>query len=219
LDIRYQPYGEPQHTIFEGKTTISIESHSSSLQVFGKHNLLNLQAAFYVCKELGVNARMFTEHISGFKGAARRLEVLGKNNDRTIFRDFAHAPSKLKATLEAVRQQFPKRKLIAVFELHTYSSLSERFLKEYAGSMDMADSKVVYYSKHALELKRLPNLSPEQVRSGFGINDLVVFNSPESLIEWLNRQDYTNTNLLLMSSGNYDGLDVSELARRITNKA
>jgi UDP-N-acetylmuramate: L-alanyl-gamma-D-glutamyl-meso-diaminopimelate ligase len=218
-DIRYQPYTEPQHSISEGSTTISIETFSSSLQVFGKHNLLNLQAAFHVCKELGINAEAFSKHISGFKGAARRLEVLGKNNDRTVYRDFAHAPSKLKATLEAVRKQFPNRKLIAVFELHTYSSLSERFLKEYAGSMEMADSKVIYYSKHALELKRLPDLSTEQVKAGFGSDDVEVFNQPEVLIEWLTKQDYTNTNLLLMSSGNYDGLDISELARRISNKA
>jgi UDP-N-acetylmuramate: L-alanyl-gamma-D-glutamyl-meso-diaminopimelate ligase len=134
-----------------------------------------------------------------------------------VYRDFAHAPSKVKATMDAVKQQFPDRKLIAALELHTYSSLNEKFMNEYKGAMDAADSAAVFYSQHALELKRLPSLPKERVIEGFGKQDLKVFNNKAELEHWLIGQSYDGANLLLMSSGNYDGVDVTTFAHQITN--
>jgi len=134
-----------------------------------------------------------------------------------VYRDFAHAPSKVKATMDAVKQQFPERKLIAALELHTYSSLNEKFMNEYNGAMEAADSAAVFYSKHALEIKRLPDLPKEKIIDGFGKEGLKVFNQKSELEEWLVSQSYEDSNLLLMSSGNYDGIDVTTFAHQITN--
>ncbi|CAN5235925.1 Mur ligase family protein [soil metagenome] len=205
-DITYLPYALPTYFIENGKTEIIIEGVKSKLAVFGNHNLLNLHAAYLVCKQLGISASAFVHAIADFKGAAKRLELLHSHNNFNVYRDFAHAPSKVKATIEAVKQQFPDRKLIAVLELHTYSSLNENFLAEYKGAMDPADACVVFYSKHALELKRMPPLSPEKVKESFAIKDMEVITDKEVLDQWLKLQDKTNATLLLMSSGNYDGL-------------
>lgn len=215
-DIQYQPYGLPEHFIEHGNTQITIENETRNLSVFGNHNLLNLHAAFFVCKKLGVNTKTFIEAISNFTGASKRLEVLARNDSTIVFRDFAHAPSKVKATINAVKQQYPSRKLITVLELHTYSSLNEKFMNEYKGAMDKADETAVFYSRHALELKRLPNLPKEKVQHGFGKEGLVVINTAEELENWLRSFDYKNSNLLLMSSGNYDGADMLTFADLIT---
>jgi len=207
-DIRYQPYTLPTYFIKDGITEIIIEGHKSALRVFGNHNLLNLYAAFFVCKELGVNAEAFVNTIADFTGAARRLELLSSSATGNVYRDFAHAPSKVKASIEAVKQQFPQRKLIAILELHTYSSLNAQFMKEYKGAMDKADIGIVFYSGHALELKRMPPLPKEKVQEGFEKENLLVFNTKEELESWLHLHEYSDTNLLLMSSGNYDGLDI-----------
>jgi UDP-N-acetylmuramate: L-alanyl-gamma-D-glutamyl-meso-diaminopimelate ligase len=214
--VRKVPYGIPLNRIENGITVVTLEGHSGPLKVFGEHNLLNLQAAFLACKELGVQAAGFLKGITAFSGAAKRLELLNSNDRLNIYRDFAHAPSKVKATMEAVRKQFPDRRLIAVLELHTYSSLSEQFLAEYQGALDPADEAVVFFSRHALELKRLPPLSREKVAAGFGKKDLVVINEKEELLKWLMEQSYENVNLLLMSSGNYDGLDLITFSNKIT---
>ncbi|WP_205512745.1 UDP-N-acetylmuramate--L-alanine ligase [Longitalea arenae] len=215
-DIRYQPYQVPPHTITNGKTTLTIENQSGELQVFGNHNLLNLHAAWYVCRELGMDAATFIKAVSSFTGAAKRLELLARNEHTIVYRDFAHAPSKVKATIEAVKQQFPNRTLIAVLELHTYSSLNEQFMNEYRGAMDRADKTVVFYSKHALELKRMPELPAEKVQAGFGKPGLQVMNDKGALMQWLQQQSYKNACLLLMSSGNYDGADILTFAKDIT---
>lgn len=217
-DIEYQPYGLPEYTIEKGNTVIILDQQKGSLSVFGNHNLLNLQAAFHVCKKLGVNTRSFLQAISNFTGASKRLEVLAKNEDVIVFRDFAHAPSKVKATIDAVKQQYPERKLVAVLELHTFSSLNELFMKEYKGAMDKADQAAVFYSQHALELKRLPSLPEEKVQQGFSKPGLVVINNREDLEKWLRSFNYSNTNLVLMSSGNYDGADMLTFANLITKK-
>ena len=214
--IRRVPYGLPDHMISNGETIITIDNIPGTLKVFGNHNLQNVQAAYLACKELGVDAAAFVLAMSSFTGASKRLELLASGKDVKVFRDFAHAPSKVKATMQAVKQQFPDRKLVAVLELHTYSSLNEQFMQEYAGSMDPADEAVVFYSKHALELKRMPDLPPEKVREGFGKQNLQVFNRRDELEEWLRTRQYEHTNLLLMSSGNYDGLDVTTFANTIT---
>jgi UDP-N-acetylmuramate: L-alanyl-gamma-D-glutamyl-meso-diaminopimelate ligase len=217
-DIRYQPYGLPAHSISNGKTAVTIEGATGTLQVFGNHNLLNLHAAYYACRELGMDAAHFVQAISSFTGAAKRLELVLSAERLNVYRDFAHAPSKVKATIEAVKQQYPQRRLLAVLELHTYSSLNEQFMQEYRGAMDKADTAVVFYAKHALELKRLPDLPKEKVIAGFAKPGLVVLNDKAALEQWLREQPLDNASLLLMSSGNYDGLDIPALVRQLVTE-
>jgi UDP-N-acetylmuramate: L-alanyl-gamma-D-glutamyl-meso-diaminopimelate ligase len=215
-NFRKSGYGIPEHGVKDGKTTVALEGHSRELRVFGEHNLLNLQAAWLVCRELGLPAESFLEQIAGFSGASKRLELLAEKGSTRVYRDFAHAPSKVKASIGAVKAQFPGRKLIAVLELHTYSSLQAGFMREYRGVLDPADSALVYYSAHALELKRLPPLDPETVKAGFGNPGLAVLSSAQELSGWLKKQNYDNSNLLLMSSGNFDGLDIPTFVKEIT---
>ncbi|MES2881797.1 MAG: Mur ligase family protein, partial [Bacteroidota bacterium] len=214
-DINYQPYNVLPHTIEEGQTEVEIGAAKTILKVFGNHNLLNLHAAWLVCKKLNVDAKIFADAISSFTGAAKRLELLGRNNTTVFYRDFAHAPSKVKATIEAVKAQFPQKKFIAVLELHTYSSLNEAFMDEYNGVMNEADEAVVFYSKHALELKRLPALPVQKVTEGFNKKGLQVFNDKVQLEAWLTNNDYKNTVVVFMSSGNYDGFDTETFAKEV----
>jgi UDP-N-acetylmuramate: L-alanyl-gamma-D-glutamyl-meso-diaminopimelate ligase len=214
--VRKMAYGIPAHRVDHGITVVELGGQTGPLKVFGDHNLLNLHAAFLVCQELGIDAATFMKSIANFTGAAKRLELLAQNGHVNAYRDFAHAPSKVKATIDAVKRQFPGRTLIAVLELHTFSSLNEKFLSEYRGAMDQADKAAVFYSRHALELKRLPPLPEEKVKEGFGKIGLIVINEKEELETWLTQQSYENVNLLFMSSGDYDGLDLSSLANHIT---
>jgi UDP-N-acetylmuramate: L-alanyl-gamma-D-glutamyl-meso-diaminopimelate ligase len=211
-DIRYIPYKVPTHQITNGQTYITLEGAEGPLSVFGDHNLLNMQAAYYACVELGISARNFLGAMANFTGASKRLELLASNNDCNIYRDFAHAPSKVIATIEAVRQQFPARKLIGVLELHTYSSLNKEFMQQYKGALEKTDIAVVFYSKHALQIKGLPELPESYVLEGFDKNGLLVMTDKNALEQWLQAQDYSNTNLVLMSSGNYDGIDLPSFA-------
>jgi len=213
--LRTIGYGVPEHRIENGITVVTLEGQSGSLKVFGEHNLLNLHAAYLVARELGVGTAEFLKGMASFSGAAKRLELLAANDSVNIYRDFAHAPSKVKATIRAVKTQFPGRRLIAVLELHTYSSLNEQFLSEYKGSLDPADDAVVFYSRHALELKRLPPLPEDKVKAEFGKPGLAVIQDREELRAWLMRESFKNVNLLLMSSGNYDGLDVTALSAEV----
>jgi UDP-N-acetylmuramate: L-alanyl-gamma-D-glutamyl-meso-diaminopimelate ligase len=215
-DIHYLPYQLPEHSIEKGITHITLEDAYGNLQVFGEHNLLNLQAAWLVCKLLGLSATAFLQAMQDFSGAAKRLELMAANSNTRVYRDFAHAPSKVTATLQAMRKQFPQQTLIAVLELHTYSSLNENFLHEYKHSMDGADKAAVFYAAHALEIKKLPPLSAEKVLTGFDRTDLEVFNQPAQLLQWLSQQDYQNTIVLLMSSGNFNGADMLTFAKTIT---
>jgi len=214
-DLRYQPYGIPPHTIANGTTTVQLGKAAADLKVFGNHNLLNLHAAYFACQQAGVGDADFLAAIGTFTGAAKRLEVLASNATTTVYRDFAHAPSKVKATIEAVKQQYPGRTLLAVLELHTFSSLNSDFMGEYNGAMDKADGAVVFYANHALELKRMPPLPQQQVIAGFNKAGLEVINDKHVLLAWLQQQEYANTNLLLMSSGNYDGLDIGAFVASI----
>lgn len=214
--IRRVGYGVPTHRIENGITLVELGGQTGALKVFGEHNLLNAHAAFLVARELGMDAGKFLEGMAGFTGASKRLELMASHPGVHMYRDFAHAPSKVKATMQAVRMQFPDRKLIAVLELHTYSSLNEQFLHEYRGALDLADEAVVFYSRHALELKRLPALPEEKVVSEFGKPGLVVIQEKDKLNNWLMERSYKNANLLLMSSGNYDGLDLVSLVDHIT---
>lgn len=214
-DIIYQPYNVPMHIINNGKTTIQIEGVNGELRVFGDHNLLNLHAAWCACKLLQIDAATFIKAITTFTGASKRLEVIKEVADTVVFRDFAHAPSKVKATIEAVHQQFPDRRLLAVLELHTFSSLNEDFMNEYNGALDKADEAVVFYSKHALELKRMPELDKDVVLKGFNKAGLLVITDKAVLEDRLKKQNFKNANLVLMSSGNFDGLDMIKLTSEI----
>jgi UDP-N-acetylmuramate: L-alanyl-gamma-D-glutamyl-meso-diaminopimelate ligase len=218
-DIHYHPYKVPEHEIKNGETKVTIEGQEVSLKVFGDHNLLNMQAAWLVCSQLGVNAGDFTKAISSFTGASKRLELLAKNDQTLFYRDFAHAPSKVKATIEALKQQFPNKTLIAVLELHTYSSLNEAFMKEYEWVMDKADWAAVFYSRHALEIKRMPDLPKETVENGFNKKGLAVINERKELENWLYSNDYKKAVVVFMSSGNYDGLDTELFAKQITGSS
>jgi UDP-N-acetylmuramate: L-alanyl-gamma-D-glutamyl-meso-diaminopimelate ligase len=217
--IKRIPYTIPVHSIENGITRVSISGSEAELKVFGNHNLLNMQAAWLVCEILGINASDFTKAMESFKGASKRLELLANGNSAIFYRDFAHAPSKVKATIEAVKQQFPGKKFIAVLELHTYSSLNENFMKEYKGVMDDADIAVVFYSKHALEIKKMPELPKDAVAGGFEKNGLVILNERTELEAWLEAQDYNNSVVVFMSSGNYDGFDNLSFARNVILKA
>ncbi|MEI6435792.1 MAG: peptidoglycan synthetase, partial [Bacteroidota bacterium] len=159
----------------------------------------------------------FFNAIQSFKGASKRLEVLANTDKCIVFKDFAHAPSKALASLGAVRVQYPRRKVIACVELHTYSSLSKEFMRQYAGTLDQADVAIVYYNPHALQLKRLPEITPQQIREGFGNSKLEVFNQSAELNARLLREPSENSVFLMMSSGNYDGIDLNEFATQVSS--
>jgi UDP-N-acetylmuramate: L-alanyl-gamma-D-glutamyl-meso-diaminopimelate ligase len=190
---------------------------SFELRIFGKHNLMNLNGARLVCNQLGISDQTFYHAIQSFKGASKRLEMVAKKGTRVVYKDFAHAPSKVNATLQAVKEQFPGSKVMACLELHTYSSLNKDFLGHYHGTLDLADTAIVYFSPHALELKRLPGITAKQVQEGFNNEDLEVYTSPDQLVERLFSDKSPETVLLMMSSGNYDGIDLKDLGERWSN--
>ena len=197
--------------IKDGKTFLETDNGLIPIYIFGEHNLQNLQGAMDICLALGLTKEQFYESIQSFKGAAKRQELLVQTDNSSLFRDFAHAPSKLKATVAAVKTQFPDRKLIAVQELHTYSSLNKEFLPNYAHSMEAADLAIVYLDPHAVALKKLELMDENTLRDGFKRPDLKLFTNSKSLKEFLLAQDYTNSNLLLMSSGSYDKMDLEPI--------
>ncbi len=207
LQARKIPYTTPQFEVHNGKITVYHEGKAFTLQIFGTHNLQNMMAAHNACIEAGVTSTQFFNAITSFTGTAKRLETLRASDKSMIYRDFAHAPSKLKATVNAVRELYPDRKLIAVYELHTYSSLDKAFLPHYANSMQAADFSAVLFSKHALEMKKMPMLSEEEVADNFGSNTKA-FSNKEALYNWIQTHYSGNENLLLMSSGTFDGMSL-----------
>lgn len=210
-------YTIPKHSIKNGKTVIYDDRNNEvPLQIFGEHNLMNLEGARMVCNSIGISNDEFYTAIKSFKGAARRLELLSESNQFAVFRDFAHSPSKLKATLEAVRKQFPERKLIACMELHTFSSLNENFLEEYNGTMDEAEVAVVYFNPKTIEHKKLPPITSEKIFSSFGRSDIKIMNDSIQLMNYLNSEDKQQVVYLMMSSGTFDGLDLKSFAERLS---
>lgn len=213
--VHLKPYYLPEYHISEGKTYLKIDSMQVPLEIFGEHNLLNLSGARNICNEIKVSDESFYNTIKSFKGASNRLELIAKDRFTTLFKDFAHSPSKLRATINAVKNQYPERDLVACMELHTFSSLNQDFLKEYSGSMDKADFAFVYYNPETLKHKNLPALSPDQVRKAFNHRNLKVYSDSEVLISYLLNHNWKNRNLILMSSGNFDGLDYPSFSRNI----
>ena len=209
------PYSIPNHEIINGLTYLIDNDIKYPLQIFGNHNLMNLTAAKLACNQMGINNQLFYEAIQSFTGAAKRLELVFKTGTFNFYKDFAHSPSKLKATTDAVKQQFPERKIIACMELHTFSSLTEDFLNEYKNSMNLADEAIVYYNPHTISHKKLKEISPEQVHTCFNRKDLIVFTKSEELTNYIKTKNFNNSVLLMMSSGNFDGVDFTLLANEL----
>lgn len=213
--IRKISYKIPEYQIDKGITNIVYNNITYPLNIFGKHNLSNLEGARSICNQLEISNERFYTEIKTFTGASKRLEILNKNDYTIIFKDFAHSPSKLKATTNAVKEQYPDRTLIACLELHTYSSLNPEFLPHYKGSMDVVDKAIVYFNPHALQIKKLPPITIEQIKESFANDNLEVYNDSNELFKYILSFDWYNKNLLMMSSGNFDGINLNEIVKKI----
>jgi len=209
--IRKLPYQTPDYFVENGETYLQTSEGPMPIEVFGAHNLNNLAGAKWICQHMGIDEDDFYEAISTFKGASKRLEKIAENTNSVAYKDFAHSPSKVKATTEAVKNQYQDKSLLACLELHTYSSLNAEFLKQYKGALDAADDAVVFYSPHAVEIKKLEEVTHEQIETAFQRKDLKIYTNPSEFKEYLFSQKFENKALLLMSSGNYGGLDFDEV--------
>ena len=213
--IRKFPYQTPNYKVQDGTTLLETEEGPMPVEIFGKHNLNNLAGAKWICQQMGIDENYFYEAISTFQGASKRLEKIAETKKSIAYKDFAHSPSKVLATTNALKNQYPNRKLIACLELHTYSSLNPEFLKEYKGALDAADVAVVFYSPHAVEIKKLKAISSEQIANAFQRENLIIYTNPIAFKTFLFSQEFNDTSLLLMSSGDYGGLDFKELKNLI----
>lgn len=215
-DIKTIAYSNHLSEVIDETTYLKYINIKVPLKIFGEHNLQNIQGAYHICKLLGIEDETFYGAISKFTGTKKRLELIAEGKSSKLFIDFAHSPSKVKATLKSVRKQFPSRKLIACLELHTFSSLKKEFLPEYKGSMDDADYPIVFFNEHVIELKKLKKISTEEIISAFKNKKLKVFNNTQILSEFLSSFPYENSIFLFMSSGNFSGLDLELLKQRIS---
>ena len=213
--IKKYPYSTPTYEIEDGITAIDTPDGMMPLEIFGDHNLQNLAGAKWICQHMGIDEDDFYEAIASFTGASKRLEKIAENTQTVIFKDFAHSPSKVKATTEAVKKQYEKREVIACLELHTYSSLNAEFLSEYQGALDQADKAVVFYSPQAVKIKQLDEVTTAQIGAAFGREDLIIFTNPSEFKAFLFNQNLEQTAVILMSSGNYGGLDFEEVKELI----
>jgi len=209
--IKKYPYSTPTYEIEDGITAIDTPDGMMPLEIFGDHNLQNLAGAKWICQHMGIDEDDFYEAIASFTGASKRLEKIAENSQTVVFKDFAHSPSKVKATTEAVKKQYENREVIACLELHTYSSLNAEFLSEYKGALDLADKAVVFYSPHAVKIKQLDEVTTAQIGAAFGREDLIIFTNPKEFKGFLFNQKLEQKALVLMSSGNYGGLDFEEV--------
>jgi UDP-N-acetylmuramate: L-alanyl-gamma-D-glutamyl-meso-diaminopimelate ligase len=214
-DIKKFAYRIPANKVHNGVTVLLTPNQEIPLKIFGDHNLMNINAARLACNQVGVTDARFYQSIQSFSGAAKRLELVSKNDVTAVYKDFAHSPSKLKATIQAVKKQFPDRKLIACMELHTFSSLNQEFLDQYKGSMELADEAIVYFNPHTIEHKKLKPITTEQVQQAFDRKNIEVVTDSQEVINTILKIDFQHKNLLLMSSGNFDGMDFKELSNKI----
>lgn len=214
--IRKIPYQTPEYTVENGVTYLETPDGAMPIEVFGAHNLNNLAGAKWICQCMGVDEAEFYEAIATFKGASKRLEKIAESSNQVAYKDFAHSPSKVEATTKAVKGQYPDRKLIACLELHTYSSLNAEFLKQYKGALDAADVAVVFYSPDAVKIKQLEEVTYEQIANSFERKDLIIYTNPTEFAAFLFSQNFENSALLLMSSGNYGGLNFDEVKNLIS---
>jgi len=213
--IRRLPYQTPTYSVENGTTYLDTPEGPMPIEVFGAHNLNNLAGAKWICQNMGVDEADFYEAIASFKGASKRLEKIAEGKGKVAYKDFAHSPSKVSATTKAVKNQYPDRKLVACLELHTYSSLNAEFLKEYEGALDAADVAVVFYSPDAVKIKQLEEVTYDQIAQSFKRNDLIIYTNPTEFKDFLFSTNLDNSALLLMSSGNYGGLDFVEVKNLI----
>jgi UDP-N-acetylmuramate: L-alanyl-gamma-D-glutamyl-meso-diaminopimelate ligase len=181
------------------------------VKIFGEHNMQNLSAAREVCLAAGIAEDNFYEAIKSFEGTSKRLQKLKDNKNGLLYLDFAHSPSKVKATVEAIVSRYPKREIIVCLELHTYSSLNSEFLPLYKGTMANATIAFVYFNPHALELKKLKNLSKEAVNKAFGGDNIRIYDDSKEMFSFIKSQNYQCPVYLLMSSGDFDGFDITSL--------
>ncbi|MCC5943992.1 MAG: peptidoglycan synthetase [Bernardetiaceae bacterium] len=214
-DVVLIPYRTHEHFVKDNKTYLRTSLGEIEIAVFGLHNMANLSAAKAVCARLGIVESQFYDAIRSFKGASQRLELIGESDSTCIFKDFAHAPSKLEATTEAVKKQYPMRKLTACIELHTFSSLDKNFIANYANTMRHADEAIVYYNPNLVKRKNLEPISEQEIKNAFNRQDLKVFTEIKNLEKMLLQSQWQDRNLLLMSSGNLAGLDLAQLSDRI----
>ncbi|MFV9550075.1 UDP-N-acetylmuramate--L-alanine ligase [Algibacter sp. PT7-4] len=205
--IRKIPYQTPEYQVQNGETLLETSEGELPIEIFGKHNLNNLAGAKWICQHMGIDEDDFYEAISTFKGASKRLEKIAESKTSVAYKDFAHSPSKVAATTKAVKEQYSNKTLVACLELHTYSSLNAEFLKEYKGALNAANVAVVFYSPHAVEIKKLEKVTQEQIAEAFQRDDLIIYTNPDDFKDFLFSQNFNNKALLLMSSGNYGGLD------------
>ena len=215
--IRKFPYHTPEYTIDSGVTYLDTEEGPLPLEVFGAHNLNNLAGSKWICQQMGVDEADFFEAISSFTGASKRLEKLASNTNCVVYKDFAHSPSKVKATTEAIKAQYPDRTLVACLELHTYSSLNAEFLKQYNGTLDAADQAVVFYSPHSVEIKKLEMVSKDQIELAFNRDNLLIYNNPEDFKQYITSLEYADKAVVLMSSGSYGGLNLDTIKELVIN--
>ncbi|MBO0590443.1 peptidoglycan synthetase [Cellulophaga sp. E16_2] len=215
--IRKLPYHTPEYSVENGQTLLDTPEGPMPIEVFGKHNLSNLAGAKWICQNMGIDEDDFYEAIGTFKGASKRLEKIAESPSCIVYKDFAHSPSKVAATTKAVKEQYPDRKLIAFLELHTYSSFNPEFLKEYKGALDPADVPVVFYLPESVAIKKLNPVTAAQISEAFQRDDLTIMTDALAFKDYVYAEDYDNTVVLFMSSGNYGGLDLEAFKRHLEN--
>jgi UDP-N-acetylmuramate: L-alanyl-gamma-D-glutamyl-meso-diaminopimelate ligase len=215
--LNCKPYSTPQYTVTEDGIVLESGLNRYLLQIFGAHNLQNMMGAMALAKEIGISEENFLNAMQSFTGAGKRLQKVVEKADFVMFKDFAHSPSKLKATTKAVKERYPNRKVIACMELHTFSSLKKDFLPQYDNAMNAADTALVYFSPEVVAHKKLAPITKEDVFNGFGGN-VNVLNETQEVLDFISKNDWHNTVLLMMSSGNFDGINYEALGEDIANK-
>ena len=213
--IRLKPYTTPTHKIENGVTIVGTSNGWLPMKVFGEHNLQNMMAALNVCLELGIEEDVFYKAIQSFSGAAKRLEEIARSEKTVVYKDFAHSPSKLKATSAAVKKQYQDKKVIACMELHTFSSLNKTFLQEYSGCMSATDEAIVFFNPKTIQHKGLETITKQDVEKAFLPSKVTVYDDASLVTTYLKAQNLDNTIVLLMTSGNFDGLNLNEFAQEL----
>jgi UDP-N-acetylmuramate: L-alanyl-gamma-D-glutamyl-meso-diaminopimelate ligase len=214
-DVSQIEYSAHKHVVKNGVTLLKTENGKVPVKIFGYHNMQNVNGALAVCKRISILPEEFYEAIQSFEGASKRLERVNAGESVIVFKDFAHAPSKLKATTRAVKEQFPDRKLIACMELHTYSSLNEKFINQYQDAFEAANVAIVYHNPKVAGQKKLNALTDDMIKNAFNRNDILIFTESAKLLEYLQAITWKDTNLLMMSSGTFDGVDIDDLGKKI----
>ncbi len=214
--VNCQSYQTPEYEVQNDGTLLTHKGNSYSLKIFGHHNLQNLMGAMYVCESIGINNHNFLTASASFTGAGKRLEKVVESKDFVMYKDFAHSPSKLKATTSAAKEQYPDREVVACMELHTFSSLKKEFLPQYNNAMNAADHALVYFHPEVVKHKKLEPISVDDVSQGFG-GGVQVSNSTEDVLNFIRSFDWENKVLLMMSSGNFDGINYDELGEELAH--